>query len=163
MMTFSRHRVSDVRVQWRSPPNCEVAEVASNFHIFDMTNNLRSDHRFARHRKPKSVQIVQVDLANIVPVNRAVAELAGLNLPAGSELVIVPNALTWGKGRKRNSAGQRMFSLVKSRSRVKRSTQASIEIDESAFRPGARAIALLQGVKLAQASLKDAGGAFNLE
>jgi len=53
-------------------------------------------------------------------------------------------------------------SRAKTSAAVK-SARAEARVESSAYAPNARARALLQGVKIAEADLKDAGGTFKLE
>jgi hypothetical protein len=90
--------------------------------------------------------------------------LKNLTLPAGAEVVIVSKSGEVIKKLRRRgkfSFGNIREIKVKSVSQATK-TQEPV-INQAAFEPDARSLAILQGVRIAQEDLREAGGAYDLE
>lgn len=90
--------------------------------------------------------------------------LSGFKLPAGAHVAIVS-----GKPESviaiRKSVGQRVARVTEIVERAPRhsSTEREALVDKTAFEPDARSRAMLEGVRIAQQDLREAGGAYDLE
>ncbi|MER9274159.1 hypothetical protein [Mesorhizobium sp. M0643] len=90
--------------------------------------------------------------------------LTGFKLPAGAHVAIVsekPESVS----AIRKSVGGRVARVTEVIERAPRRTQVERKplVDKSAFEPDARSRAMLEGVRIAQQDLRDAGGAYDLE
>jgi hypothetical protein len=94
---------------------------------------------------------------------------AGFKLPAGAHVAVVTSqpeaassvARTVGKRFRGNRLIVRKArQLVKTKERAEKSEMA---INRAAFEPDARSQAVLQGIRIAQKDLKEAGGAYDME
>ena len=90
--------------------------------------------------------------------------LSGFKLPAGAHVAIVsgkPESVS----AIRKSVGRRVARVTEVVERVPRPTQVEREalVDKTAFEPDARSRAMLEGVRIAQQDLRDAGGAYDLD
>jgi hypothetical protein len=90
--------------------------------------------------------------------------LKNLTLPAGAEVVIVSKSGEVIK--KLRQRGKFSFGHIRE-IKVKPLSQATKTqepvINQAAFEPDARSLAILQGVRIAQEDLREAGGAYDLE
>lgn len=90
--------------------------------------------------------------------------LTGFKLPAGAKVAIVS-----GKAESvsaiRKSVGGRVARVTEviEKQAVTTRTKEQPPIDTSAFEPDARSRAMLQGLRIAQEDLRDAGGAYDLD
>ena len=110
--------------------------------------------------KPSSAQSLSVHEDGLMMVlkNKPV-DLKSLALPAGAEVAIVSkSATTLQKVRLRNKQlkghAVRFFSGALKRAAV---------VNKGAFAPDARALAVLEGVRIAQEDLRRSGGAYDLD
>ncbi|RNJ41566.1 hypothetical protein B5V01_29175 [Mesorhizobium erdmanii] len=91
--------------------------------------------------------------------------LSGFKLPAGAHVAIVsekPESVS----AIRKSVRGRVARVIEVIERVSRHTQGERKqqlVDKSAFEPDARSRAMLEGVRIAQQDLREAGGAYDLD
>ncbi|WP_292442406.1 hypothetical protein [Mesorhizobium sp.] len=90
--------------------------------------------------------------------------LTGFKLPAGAQVAIVsgkPESVS----AIRKSVRGRVARVTEVIERAPRRTEVERKplVDKSAFEPDARSRAMLEGVRIAQQDLRDAGGAYDLE
>lgn len=90
--------------------------------------------------------------------------LSGFKLPAGAHVAIVsgkPESVS----AIRNSVRGRVVRITEVVERAPQHTQVERKplVDRSAFEPDARSRAMLEGVRIAQQDLRDAGGAYDLD
>ncbi|MBB4188543.1 hypothetical protein GGE07_005222 [Sinorhizobium terangae] len=116
--------------------------------------------RAARARRRKSKKIM-----TMFTIKRGAAKaLAGYELPAGAEIAIVSTRPDSVKKIEETFGGR--FTRVAEVTAGERETarnRAEPVVDKSAFEPDARARAVLEGIRIAQQDLREAGGAYDLE
>lgn len=111
-----------------------------------------------RHRKSKNIM-------TMFTMKRAVAKaLTGSELPAGAEIAIISTRPDSIKKIEKTFGGRvaRVAEVV-ARERETARNRAEPVIDKSAFEPDARSRAVLEGIRIAQEDLREAGGAYDLE
>ncbi|RUV90119.1 hypothetical protein EOA75_22760 [Mesorhizobium sp. M1A.F.Ca.IN.022.07.1.1] len=94
----------------------------------------------------------------------SIKALSGFKLPAGAHVAIVsekPESVS----ALRKSVRGRVTRVTEVIERAPRHTQVEREpvVDKSAFEPDARSRAMLEGVRIAQQDLREAGGAYDLD
>ncbi|WP_245314443.1 hypothetical protein [Sinorhizobium alkalisoli] len=116
--------------------------------------------RSTRARRGKSK-----DVMTVFTMKRGAAKaLAGYELPAGAEIAIVskrPDSVR--KIEKTFSGRYAQVAAVVARESASQLSRAKPSIDKSAYEPDARSRAVLEGVRIAQEDLREAGGAYDLE
>lgn len=90
--------------------------------------------------------------------------LSGFTLPAGTEVAIVSSKPESVRAIKRTVGGRlARVAEVFAREPGRRLAAKKPLVDKSAFEPDARSRAMLEGVRIAEEDLRDAGGAYDLE
>ena len=93
-----------------------------------------------------------------------VAALRGARLPAGTEVAIVsPSPETVKQLRHRSKARFGVLRKIYGKPLSSSSKTLEAVINQAAFEPDARSLAILEGVRIAQEDLREAGGAYDLE
>lgn len=94
----------------------------------------------------------------------AIKKLAGVKLPAGAEFAIVSSKPESVQAIRKSVGGRvgRVREMVAKEARRERVGEATF-VGRTAFEPDARSRAMLEGVRIAQEDLRDAGGAYDLE
>ena len=94
----------------------------------------------------------------------AIKSLAGFKLPAGAEFAIVSSKPESVQAIRKSVGGRvgRVREMVVKEARRERVGGEAL-VDRTAFEPDARSRAMLEGVRIAQEDLRDAGGAYDLE
>lgn len=99
----------------------------------------------------------------VVTGDPAVA-LKGFRPPAGAEVAIVSRRAELVKKIQRQIEGRvGHFQKVHIKALAAKPTIPKTVINQAAFEPDARSLAILEGVRIAQEDLKDAGGAYDME
>lgn len=126
-----------------------------------MTNKVQSKPTPSTTRK--TVKPTGVMTVLMVRGDPATA-LKGIRLPAGAGVAIVSDSLETVKKIRNRSKGnfglfQKFYTKVLS---PNPKTQEAV-INQAAFEPDARSLAILEGVRIAQEDLREAGGAYDLD
>lgn len=90
--------------------------------------------------------------------------LSGVKLPKGARIAIVSEGAESAGAIKKTVKGRnlKMTEVIVQITRQKRATP-KVVVDRTAFQPDARSRALLQGIRIAQEDLRNAGGAYALD
>lgn len=90
--------------------------------------------------------------------------LSGLKLPAGAEVAIVSSTPESVRQIKKTVGSRvaRVTEVVANEARAPQSVKKPV-VDKAAFEPDARSRAMLEGIRIAQEDLRDAGGAYDLD
>jgi len=92
------------------------------------------------------------------------AALKDLAIPAGAEVAIVSKSdFILKRLQRRIKTRVDSIQSVQVKSLVQASRTRATVINQAAFEPDARSLAVLEGVRIAQEDLRDAGGAYDLE
>jgi hypothetical protein len=90
--------------------------------------------------------------------------LKGVRLPPGAEVAIVSTRPeTVQKLRSRSKLRFGLLRKIYAKTLSPRSKMQEAVINQAAFEPDARSLAILEGVRIAQEDLKEAGGAYDLD
>ncbi len=93
-----------------------------------------------------------------------VAALRGVRLPAGTEVAIVsPSPETVKQLRHRGKARFGVLRKIYGKTLSPSSKAQEAVINQAAFEPDARSLAILEGVRIAQEDLREAGGTYDLD
>lgn len=90
--------------------------------------------------------------------------LSGFKLPAGAQVAIVSARPESVSAIRKSARGRvaRVTEVIEKEAITARADEKPL-IDKSAFEPDARSRAMLEGLRIAQEDLRDAGGAYDLE
>jgi hypothetical protein len=94
------------------------------------------------------------------------AVLKGIQLPAGAKVAIVSDRPETVKKIRHPKGKRRVFRTVReiaANALSQTSRTQNAVINQTAFEPDARSLAILEGVRIAQEDLQEAGGAYDLE
>ncbi len=105
----------------------------------------------------------QTDVMTMLVLDDTALALQGFRLPPGVDGAIVSHRAEVVKRIQDQNKGRFRFLRKVHKVGTSKPTARKTFVDQTAFEPDARSLAILEGVRIAQEDLKEAGGAFDLE